>query len=60
LAVASVTPAHWRFRGDFCEEDFGGPEDGDVAKEEDMSQVDENRDPGDEFDPLYVDIGGEG
>jgi hypothetical protein len=45
---------------DFGDEDFGDPEDGDVSEREDMPRAGGSRNTGDNFHPLYVDIGGEG
>jgi hypothetical protein len=45
---------------DFDDEDFDGSEEEDAGEEEESHPADENHDTGEDFDALYVDIGGEG
>jgi hypothetical protein len=49
-----------RYGEDFHDEDFDDSEDEDAGREEESYHADENHNTGEEFDALYVDIGGEG
>jgi len=50
----------YRDHEDFGEEDFGDPEDEDLGEEEETFPDHRNHNTGEDFDALYVDIGGEG
>jgi hypothetical protein len=45
---------------DFNEEDFDTSGDGEAGEEDGSLRADENHNPGEDFDALYVDVGGEG